>query len=671
MLDLARQRMRAPARRPARSARGRRVRDARPCRISASRATTPGKLAELTRLLAGTAWRVLPQRDCGVTPVEETGTTFLENALAQGAQRRRGQRSAGARGRLRARGRRAGRRAGRALGALRGRARHGRRQHREAARRTAWRGPAAGARRALPLRHRARAPRATIPRRSSARACGKAASRARRAARTASATTPCSCPRARASRPPSLRPRRRIATSHRGQALRQLLPALDACCTRTHDRTRRAAARRSTCTCRGACASVRTATSTRTRCAATCRRRTYVDALIADLEQDAAAASRAARSAPCSSAAARRACSRRRRSRACSRRCTRALRLRRRLEVTLEANPGHGRARHASPTIAPPASIASRSACRASTTRASRRARPHPRRARGACRDRAGAGGRLRQLQPRPHVRRCPVRRSTRRVADVARRAARTRPRTSRTTSSRSSRARPSIAVRPRCPTTTRARPCRARPPAVLARRRLRAVRGLGVCARRGASARTTSTTGRFGDYLGIGAGAHAKLTTGATIRRTHKRRQPRAYLDVSGRRGAHRGRARSAAARSGLRVHAERAATAARLQDRGLRVAHAAARRRRSAPLLADAVNRGLLEATDGRLAADGARPAISERPAGPVPARTASRAPRSPDQALSYTQRGFALGLTEETAQPSMPSRCIPSQDLILFYF
>ena len=40
-----------------------------------------GKLAELTRLLAGTAWRVLPQRACGVTPVEETGSTFLENAL--------------------------------------------------------------------------------------------------------------------------------------------------------------------------------------------------------------------------------------------------------------------------------------------------------------------------------------------------------------------------------------------------------------------------------------------------------------------------------------------------------------------------------------------------------------------------------------------------------------
>jgi XTP/dITP diphosphohydrolase len=40
-----------------------------------------GKLAELTRLLAGTPWRLLSQRACGITPVEETGATFLENAL--------------------------------------------------------------------------------------------------------------------------------------------------------------------------------------------------------------------------------------------------------------------------------------------------------------------------------------------------------------------------------------------------------------------------------------------------------------------------------------------------------------------------------------------------------------------------------------------------------------
>ena len=40
-----------------------------------------GKLAELERLLAGTPWRLLAQRAAGVEPVAETGATFLENAL--------------------------------------------------------------------------------------------------------------------------------------------------------------------------------------------------------------------------------------------------------------------------------------------------------------------------------------------------------------------------------------------------------------------------------------------------------------------------------------------------------------------------------------------------------------------------------------------------------------
>ncbi len=41
----------------------------------------------------------------------------------------------------------------------------------------------------------------------------------------------------------------------------------------------------------------------------------------------------------------------------------------------------------------------------------------------------------------------------------------------------------------------------------------------------------------RFGDYLGIGAGAHAKLTLPArqSVRRTHKQRHPSAYLDAAG----------------------------------------------------------------------------------------------------------------------------------------
>lgn len=41
----------------------------------------PGKLAEISRLLAGTPWRVHPQRAFDVEPVEESGATFLENAL--------------------------------------------------------------------------------------------------------------------------------------------------------------------------------------------------------------------------------------------------------------------------------------------------------------------------------------------------------------------------------------------------------------------------------------------------------------------------------------------------------------------------------------------------------------------------------------------------------------
>jgi XTP/dITP diphosphohydrolase len=40
-----------------------------------------GKLAELARMLQGSPWRVVPQGACGVTGAEETGATFLDNAL--------------------------------------------------------------------------------------------------------------------------------------------------------------------------------------------------------------------------------------------------------------------------------------------------------------------------------------------------------------------------------------------------------------------------------------------------------------------------------------------------------------------------------------------------------------------------------------------------------------
>ena len=49
---------------------------------------------------------------------------------------------------------------------------------------------------------------------------------------------------------------------------------------------------------------------------------------------------------------------------------------------------------------------------------------------------------------------------------------------------------------------------------------RLRAVRGLRVCAR-GRAVPHNLNYWQFGDYLGIGAGAHGKLTSVATVTRT------------------------------------------------------------------------------------------------------------------------------------------------------
>jgi len=101
-----------------------------------------------------------------------------------------------------------------------------------------------------------------------------------------------------------------------------------------------------------------------------------------------------------------------------------------------------------------------------------------------------------------------------------------------------------------------------------------------------------------FGDYLGIGAGAHAKLTLGATIRRTHKQRQPRAY--IAGAAGAER--------IAGQRDVAPREAAfefmlnALRL-PKGFRIADFEARTHAGistiAPILEEASARGLLEPT------------------------------------------------------------------------
>jgi oxygen-independent coproporphyrinogen-3 oxidase len=59
--------------------------------------------------------------------------------------------------------------------------------------------------------------------------------------------------------------------------------------------------------------------------------------------------------------------------------------------------------------------------------------------------------------------------------------------------------------------------------------------------ARPGRECRHNLNYWRFGDYLGIGAGAHGKLTVAGEVIRTEKARSPRAYLEAGGRAGTRR----------------------------------------------------------------------------------------------------------------------------------
>jgi len=72
---------------------------------------------------------------------------------------------------------------------------------------------------------------------------------------------------------------------------------------------------------------------------------------------------------------------------------------------------------------------------------------------------------------------------------------------------------------------------------------RLLAARGyaqyeVSAYARPGRQCRHNLTYWRFGDYLGIGAGAHGKVTVAGETIRTEKSRSPRAYLEAGGRAG-------------------------------------------------------------------------------------------------------------------------------------
>ena len=103
----------------------------------------------------------------------------------------------------------------------------------------------------------------------------------------------------------------------------------------------------------------------------------------------------------------------------------------------------------------------------------------------------------------------------------------------------------------------------------------------------------------RFGDYLGIGAGAHGKVTVDGKVVRTEKPRSPRAYLEARrpGRLTAHE----VGAGRAAVRVHAECAAADGRLHRSRTSNARPACLRRLVRPTLADLAARGLLEARQG----------------------------------------------------------------------
>ena len=108
--------------------------------------------------------------------------------------------------------------------------------------------------------------------------------------------------------------------------------------------------------------------------------------------------------------------------------------------------------------------------------------------------------------------------------------------RISRTTSSRSSRGRCFTAVRRRLPDEDVAFRMQTECEAVLAQNGFEQYE-VSAYARDGARCRHNLNYWRFGDYVGIGAGAHGKITASLPhgVHRTEKARQPRTYLEQLG----------------------------------------------------------------------------------------------------------------------------------------
>ncbi len=109
----------------------------------------------------------------------------------------------------------------------------------------------------------------------------------------------------------------------------------------------------------------------------------------------------------------------------------------------------------------------------------------------------------------------------------------------------------------------------------------------------------------RFGDYLGIGAGAHAKLSFPDRIVREVRWKQPRQYLEkiAAGEPAMERREVR--AERSRVRVHAERAASDRGRCELDVRGAYRLSARDRREGARRGRAGRGLLEPDPSRIAA------------------------------------------------------------------
>jgi coproporphyrinogen III oxidase-like Fe-S oxidoreductase len=138
---------------------------------------------------------------------------------------------------------------------------------------------------------------------------------------------------------------------------------------------------------------------------------------------------------------------------------------------------------------------------------------------------------------------------------------------------------------------------------AAAGRRRLRTLRNLGLRATRASACRHNLNYWTFGDYLGIGAGAHGKLSNHERIwRETRQRTSARLSRRGSARRILHKPN-HDRRARPARRIHDERAASQRRLSGSDLFT------ERTGLPLAAieksalAARRAGLLESADGYL--------------------------------------------------------------------